>query len=283
MPEAYVWYSTRRPRQTILSRFKTDVLGRMDDKSEEQLLKVDQPYWNHNGGTVVFGPDGMLYLSIGDGGSANDPLNHGQNLGTLLGTVVRLDVSKKGETTPYAIPEDNPFVGTEGARGEIWAYGLRNIWRMSFDPKTGELWAGDVGQNKWEEVDVITRGGNYGWNAREGAHPFRPDNAAEGVKLIEPIAEYGRSEGGSITGGEVIRQEGSPWDGVYLYADYMSGRMWGLRRLEDGTVKVGEVLRGARKPVSSFGRGSDGELYVAAFVAPYQSKGRIYRLVGPSP
>jgi quinoprotein glucose dehydrogenase len=256
--------------------------GTVDSTAGERLLAVDQPFWNHNGGTVVFGPDGMLYLSIGDGGSANDPFGNGQNRETLLGSVVRIDVSKAGESTPYAIPSDNPFVGIEGVRPEIWAWGLRNVWRMSFDPKTGELWAGDVGQGTWEEVDIISKGANFGWNAREGAHDFAKDALATGSTAVDPVIEYARDQGGSITGGEVIRKEGSPLDGVYLYSDYMSGRMWGLRRGSDGAVTFREVLRGSRRPVSSFGRGADGEVYVAAFEAPYQGKGRIYRLIGPS-
>lgn len=283
VPEVFVWYSTRQPRQTVLARFKVGADGHVESKTPEQLLAVDQPFWNHNGGTVLFGPDGMLYLSVGDGGSANDPFGNGQSRNTLLGTILRLDVSKAADGTPYTIPPDNPFVNTPGARGEIWAWGLRNVWRMSFDPATGDLWAGDVGQGTWEEVDIITRGGNYGWNAREGAHKFAPDALAKGSTAIDPIIEYGRSKGGSITGGEVIRKVGSPLDGVYLYGDYMSGRMWGLRRSVDGSVvSFREVLRGNRRPVSSFGRGADGEIYVAAFEAPYQGKGRIYRLVGPS-
>ncbi len=279
--ECFVWYSTRKPRQTVLARFKVPDSGPIDATSGEVLLAIDQPYWNHNGGTVLFGPDGMLYVRVGDGGSANDPQGHGQRLDTLLGTVLRLDVSKAGDDTPYAIPTDNPFVDTEGARPEIWAYGLRNIWRMSFDPETGELWAGDVGQNKWEEVDLIVRGGNYGWNAREGMHDFRPSKLHEGSTPIEPIAEYGRDLGGSITGGEVIRQDGAALDGVYLYADYMSGRMWGLKRHADGTVQAEEILRGRNRPVSSFGRGDDGHVYVAAFDAPYTSQGKIYRVIAP--
>jgi len=277
--EVFVWYSTKSPRQTILARFPVAEDNTVQADQGETVLAVDQPYWNHNGGTVLFGPDGMLYLSVGDGGSANDPRGHGQNLGTLLATVLRIDVSKRGENTPYAIPADNPFVDVEGARPEIWAYGLRNIWRMSFDPATGELWAGDVGQNAWEEVDIITKGGNYGWNAREGKHAFKRNKLREGSTAIEPIVDYGREDGGSITGGEVVREAGNPLDGVYLYADYMTGKMWGLRRNTDSTVQVNEVLRGRARPVSSFGRGADGHIYVAAFDAPYAPQGRIYRLV----
>ncbi len=278
-PEVYVWYTVRKPRQTVLARFKLGEDGTAAADAGETILAIDQPYWNHNGGTVLFGPDGMLYLSVGDGGSANDPKGHGQNLNTLLGTVLRIDVSKPDGNQLYTVPADNPFVGVDGVRPEIWAWGLRNVWRMAFDSQTGELWAGDVGQNAWEEVDIITKGGNYGWNAREGKHAFRRGKAAEGASFIEPVAEYGREDGGSITGGEVIRQAGSH-DGVYVFSDYMSGKMWGLRRNADGTVQMNEILRGGRpRPVSSFGRGVDGRVYAAAFDAPYTSRGRIYQLV----
>jgi len=155
--ELYLYYTAAKPRRSILSRFTVSEDGKtIDPASEEIILTQSQPYSNHNGGTVLFGPDGMLYLSLGDGGAADDPHNYGQNLGTFLGKVLRIDVGKKGENgAPYAVPADNPFVGKEGAKPEIFAYGTRNIWRMSFDAKTGQLWAGDVGQNEWEEIDII--------------------------------------------------------------------------------------------------------------------------------
>lgn len=275
-PHVYAYWSEARPRRTVLSRFKaTEDLSRIDRDSEERLLEIPQPYGNHNGGTVLFGPDGMLYLSVGDGGSANDPHGHGQDRSTLLGTVLRINV--RGGA-PYTIPPDNPFVDRDDTRDEIWALGLRNIWRMHFDPKTGELWGGDVGQNAWEEVDLIEKGGNYGWNVREGRHAFR--RAGESSEtFIEPVAEYGRDKGGSITGGTVYRGTQQPaLDGVYFFGDYMSGRLWGLRRDSDGTVRMREVLRGRLMPMSSFGTGPDGEIYMAAFSAPYARRGTIMRL-----
>lgn len=277
--ELYVYRSRKSPRRTVLSRFTgLSETGVLNPESETVLLEISQPYGNHNGGTVLFGPDGMLYLSVGDGGAANDPHGNGQDLSTLLATVLRLDVSKSGADAPYAIPPDNPFVSTEGARPEIWATGLRNVWRMSFDPKTQELWAGDVGQHKWEEIDIIQRGGNYGWNLREGRHNFRRP-ADDTTSMIEPIIEYGRAEGGSVTGGEVYRGTKYPTlDGVYIYGDYLSGRLWGARRDGDTSIEVKDVTPDTRAFVSSFGRGPDGSILACVFPAPYQRTGRIMRV-----
>ncbi|MFO0875261.1 MAG: PQQ-dependent sugar dehydrogenase [Phycisphaerales bacterium] len=257
-----------------------------DPGSEEILLAIDEPYWNHNGGTVLFGPDGMLYLSIGDGGAANDPHENGQNLGTLLAKIVRIDVDHRDGDKPYAVPRDNPFVGRAdapaGVRPEIWAYGLRNAWRMSFDRQTGALWAGDVGQNLWEEVDRIERGGNYGWNLREGRHAFRKEGESLG-QMIDPVFEYGRKEGVSVTGGSVYRGTRFPeLAGVYLFADYGYGTVWGAR--VDGVVEgrpagaPSVVFKKGGVMISSFGETNDGELYVTAFEGSEQGPGAIYRV-----
>ncbi len=277
--EVYTYRSMKKPRRTVLSRFtgSEDDL-QIDLDTEEVLLEIKQPWGNHNGGTVLFGQDGMLYLSVGDGGSAADPHGNGQNMSTLLAKVLRIDPSKKDDNQPYAIPPDNPFVGMDGVRPEIWATGLRNVWRMAFDPGTGELWAGDVGQNAWEEIDIITRGGNYGWNYREGTHSFKK-RTEDNPTFIEPIIEYGRREGGSVTGGEVYRGEKYPlMQGVYIYGDYMSGRIWGARRDDDGAIQTRELTGEKRLFPSSFGVGPDGELYTCTFNAPYQRTGRIMRL-----
>lgn len=268
----YVYYSASNPRRGILSRFsvsKSDP-NRADPASERIILEIGQPYGNHNGATVIFGPDDYLYLSLGDGGSAGDPHGHGQNLGTLLGSILRIDVTPKDTTRPYAIPSDNPFIGVDGARGEIWAYGLRNVWRMSFDRVTGDLWAGDVGQNKWEEIDLIVRGGNYGWNIREGAHDYRP--APTRQKLIDPVIEYGREAGVSVTGGYVYRGTRFPkLQGVYLYADYVTGTIWGLRYAQGKLLESGTLLEQPNN-ISSFGEASDGEIFITCF------DGKVYRI-----
>lgn len=277
--QLYTYRSRKKPRRTVLSRFTgSDGEFKVNADTEEVLLEVEQPWGNHNGGTVVFGPDGMLYLSIGDGGSAADPQGNGQNMSTLLGKLIRIDPSNSEDGRPYVIPPDNPFVGKDGVRPEIWASGLRNVWRMAFDTDTGELWAGDVGQNAWEEIDIITRGGNYGWNHREGKHPFNGDEENETI-FIDPIIEYGRRDGGSVTGGEVYRGVQFPeMQGVYFYGDYMSGRLWGARRRDDDVVQTKELTGEKRLFPSSFGVGPDGELYICTFSGPYQRSGRIMRI-----
>ena len=239
----YVYYSAASPRRSVLSRFETGSNGLGDAASESVLLEVRQPYSNHNGGMIAFGPDGMLYVALGDGGSAGDPQRNGQDLGTLLGAILRIDVTQAGDGAPYAIPDDNPFVGQSGARGEIWAYGLRNPWRFSFDSETGDLWTGDVGQNALEEVDVVRRGGNYGWNVMEGSRCFR-SSSCTADDFEPPVAEYGRDLGCSITGGYVYRGQRLPeLRGVYLYADYCSGRIWGLRHDGERVTEQAQLAR----------------------------------------
>lgn len=257
---------------TVIARFTISAdPNRADPQSETRLLFVPQPYPNHNGGEVTFGPDGYLYLGLGDGGSAGDPQGHGQNPGALLGKILRLDVDG-GE--PYAIPPDNPFAEGGGAP-EVWAYGLRNPWRFSFDEPSGDLYIADVGQNAWEEIDFLPAGSpagaNFGWNYREGSHPFE-GQPPEGLELIDPVAEYDHSLGCSVTGGFVYRGESLPaWQGVYLYGDYCSGLLWGLLRGEDGAWQERLLYEtGAR--LSSFGEDERGEIYFSDYA------GSIYRL-----
>ncbi len=280
----YLYYTASSPRRAVLSRFKIAADGTADPDSEEVLLEVAQPFGNHNGGTVLVGPDGMLYLAVGDGGAANDPMGHGQNLGTLLATVLRIDPSGAEGDRAYKIPADNPFVSDASAKPEIWAYGLRNIWRMSFDRETDELWAGDVGQNQWEEIDLIRKGGNYGWRFREGNHRFDRATPPEDANFIDPVVDYPRSDGISVTGGFVYRGTARPAAvGVYLYADYQSGRIWGLRA-EDGELIEGpkEIARLRNSLISSFGEDADGELWLCTFEGDAMSgEGAIWRFTGP--
>lgn len=269
----YVYYSATKPRRSVLSRFETRADGLADPESEEVVLEVGQPFPNHNGGMITFGPDGMLYIGLGDGGSAGDPHRNGQNPGTLLGTILRIDTEHPADGAPYAIPGDNPFVGDPGARDEVWAYGLRNPWRFSFDRATGDLWVGDVGQNAREEVDIVHPGANYGWNVMEGSTCFRTRSCNDDG-LQAPVAEYGHNLGCSVTGGYVYRGKRLPaLKGVYLYGDFCSGRIWGLHH--DGTevTAQAELVR-AQFQVSSFGEDADGEVYVLGF------DGGIYTFAG---
>ena len=238
---------------------------RADPNSEVRLLSIDQPYANHNGGAVLFGPDGFLYVSTGDGGSGGDPHGNGQSLGTLLGKILRIDVASGGAgTSPYSVPDDNPFVGRDGARPEIWSYGLRNPWRMSFDRANGDLWIGDVGQGEWEEIDVLrggTSGQNFGWNRMEGTHCFRPASGCETAGLVAPVAEYGHDVGCTVIGGNVYRgTEQSRLVGGYVFADYCSGRIWAIDAATDGPTEPALVAE-TGATLSSFGEDEAGELF----------------------
>ena len=256
---------TDRNGNTVIARFHvSDDPNVADPASETPLLHVDQPFPNHNGGMLAFGPDGYLYAGLGDGGSGGDPLGNGQNTKVLLGKILRLDVDSGN---PYAIPADNPF------GSEVWAYGLRNPWRFSFDRATGDLWIGDVGQNAWEEIDFLPAGSpggaNFGWNLIEGSHPYSGD-AQPG--LILPVAEYSHAEGGcSVTGGTVYRGAALPeWQGIYLYGDYCSGKVWGLIRSTGGWQSRVQFDTGFS--ISSFGVDEAGEVYIANL------QGSIHRL-----
>jgi glucose/arabinose dehydrogenase len=264
----YFWVNyTDYNGHTQISRFSVSANdpNRADPASEVVYLSVRQPYGNHNGGVIKFGPDGYLYAGLGDGGSANDPLDAGQDLTNLLGKILRLDVNYVAET--YAIPSDNPFVGIEGALPEIWAYGLRNPWRMSFDRATGDLYIADVGQNQWEEVNFqpseSSGGENYGWSIMEGNHCFRQGQCnTDGLEM--PIFEYPHSEGCSVTGGYVYRgQEFPAMGGNYFVADYCRGTIW--RLIRQGTGWESAVVLNSGLVIPSFGEDVNGELYVLDF------------------
>lgn len=264
--EVFIYYTTNKaPHTSIISRFRVKPGDRdaFDPDSEEEILRIEQPFWNHNGGTIAFGPDGYLYVGLGDGGSGNDPHGNGQNLSTLLGSILRIDVDRKADGKNYAIPADNPFVNTPNARPEIYAYGIRNVWRIAFDRETGDLWAGEVGQNLWEEIFLIVKGGNYGWNLREGTHPFGAVPSDDRTDLIDPIWEYDHQVGKSITGGTVYRGTKVPeLVGKYLYADYVSGKLWALDYDRAAkAVKANYAIPADKFAVISYGEDEPGEVY----------------------
>ncbi len=279
----FVYYTTNdRPHVSVLSRFTATGDGKVkgDTGSEVELLTIQQPFWNHNGGTIEFGPDGYLYVALGDGGKGNDPLMSGQDLSKLLGSILRIDVDNTSEGRAYAIPKDNPFIDNENAWPEIYAYGVRNIWRMAFDPKTNDLWAADVGQNEWEEVNLIVKGGNYGWSMREGAHKFTlggGKGADHNPDMIDPLVEYPHTDdwGKSVTGGAVYRGKSVPMlDGYYLYGDYVTGRLWALKYDRDSKKVVeNRSIAWNQLPVFTFGQTDDGEVLFSTMMAG----GRIYR------
>ncbi len=274
----FVYYTTTdAPHTSVVSRFqvsKSDP-NRAELSSEEELFRLKQPFWNHNGGTIAFGPDGYLYVGLGDGGKANDPFKAGQDLSTWHGSILRIDVDRKENGKNYAVPKDNPFVGKANAKPEIYAYGVRNIWRLSFDRETGVCWAGDVGQNLWEEINIITKGGNYGWNVREGKHEFAGRGVGAGNGLIEPIWEYNHNVGKSITGGVVYRGTRVPeLIGHYLYADYVSGKIWALQYDSKAKKVVGNrPIASDNLPIITFGEDEAGDVYFTTVLGG----GRLYR------
>ena len=265
-------------RQSVISRFGTkaaDGLRVVDPATELRVMEIFQPFGNHNGGTICFGPDKMLYIGLGDGGAANDPFGAGQNKATLLGKVLRIDVRGATAEKPYAIPADNPFVNEQGTRGEIWTWGMRNPWRISFDRKTGDLWCGDVGQNAIEEVNRLVKGGNYGWNFMEADEEFsmRRQKGEVPKDLLPPVASYPRKDGMSVTGGYVYRgSKHADLDGCYVYGDFATFRLWAVKEDRAGGNHVVRDLGKVPAQLSSFAEEPDGELLVTCF------DGRIYRL-----
>jgi len=326
--EFFLFYTIRGQKFTnVVSRFRVmkDNPDQADPNSEEELFRIEHKNWNHDGGTICFGPDGYLYIAIGDGGAADDPDRNGQNLQTILAKILRIDVDKKSDGLAYGIPDDNPFSGKEpgkggkgagkgggkgagkggakkdagkkdgdqteaaqkdavaqeggkkdagtkeggakaksGPRPETFAYGFRNPWRMAFDRKTGKLWAGDVGQNLYEEIDIVVKGGNYGWGLREGLHPFNPEGVGENPRMIEPIWEYHHDIGKSITGGSVYRGKLLPdLDGAYIYGDYVSKKIWALWYDESQSrVVKNRPIADQGKDILSFGEDENGEIYL---------------------
>ncbi len=259
----YVNYTKDSPRETVVSRFKI-TNGVADPNAETVLFTFAQPYANHNGGKLAFGPDGYLYVATGDGGSGGDPKNNGQNKAAWLGKILRIDVNgtEKGH---YGIPADNPFKGKAGLREEIYAYGLRNPWRFSFDAQTGQLWTGDVGQNEIEEIDIVTKGGNYGWRIREADAVYDPSQKPE-TTLIGPIHEYPHgADGNSVTGGYVYRGAANPaLQGKYIYGDFGSGRVWALTQA-NGKETANQLLIERAGSISSFGEDQQHELYICDY------------------
>jgi glucose/arabinose dehydrogenase len=295
--EFFVYYSAREGstgRRSVVSRFRASGSGprNADPRSEERVwISAPDPFGNHNGGHLAFGPDGFLYITLGDSGAADDPLLSGQNPLDFWGSILRIDVDTKSAGKPYGIPKDNPRRRDpkrfSNWAPEVYCIGLRNVWKFSFDREKGTLWAGDVGQNLWEEVDIIVNGGNYGWSVREGLHNFgkRQKRPVRRAELIDPIVEYPHvpsrqrpDDGKSITGGYVYRGSSLPeLQGVYVYGDFDTGRIWGLRVDEsDKLVENAEIVDLRHNPklnIASFGEDAQGELYILAF------DGRIHRFV----
>jgi glucose/arabinose dehydrogenase len=276
----YVNY-TNVQGHTVIARYSVSPQdpNRANPSSGVTILTINQPFANHNGGQLQFGPDGYLYIGMGDGGSGGDPGNRAQNPLDLLGKMLRIDVDS---AFPYAIPDSNPYAHIDNARGEIWATGLRNPWRFSFDRATGDLWIADVGQGTWEEIDfqpaTSIGGENYGWRRMEGTHCFNPTSGCNPGSLVLPVLEYDHSVGCSVTGGYVYRGTRNPrLIGQYIYGDYCSGRIWAGTRHANGTV-TSRVLFDAPFTISTFGEDAAGEMYVGGY-----SNGTLYRIVDSRP
>ncbi|HEY2887017.1 MAG TPA: PQQ-dependent sugar dehydrogenase [Candidatus Limnocylindrales bacterium] len=266
-PRVFVDY-TDRNGNTVVSSFTLDPgnASRLDPATERIIFTTGQPFPNHNGGALLFGPDGDLYISLGDGGSGGDPQGNGQRLDTTLGKILRITVDRSDGGRAYGIPAGNPFTSNPLARPEIWLYGLRNPWRMSFDRATGDLWIGDVGQNLWEEVDVVraaASGLDFGWNRLEGTHCYKPATGCDSSGLTMPVAEYGHGPECTVIGGYVYRGSAQPiLRGGYLFADYCSGAIFAIPATATSTLAptvVGKTGQG----VSAFGEDAAGELYLA--------------------
>lgn len=278
----YVTYTAEEEGQlrSRIVRFQvSSEPNRADENSEQLILSVDQPYPNHNGGQILFGPDGYLYIGMGDGGSGGDPHNHGQRPETLLGSMLRFDVESDPSGT-YSVPATNPFVQNSAVRPETWAYGLRNPWRFSFDRQTGDLWIADVGQNAREEIDfqpASSKGGeNYGWNIMEGKRCYNASTCNQSG-LTLPVWDYGHNEGRSVTGGFVYRGSQHPsMQGLYVYGDFVTGKIWGLRAVDEGWENRSLLASG--KNISSFGEDEAGELYLVGY-----TDGTIYRIAPAAP
>lgn len=270
----YVNYVAAKPLRTVIARFKASSQDpdQADVQSQDVILEIAQPYSNHNGGQVSFGPDGFLYIGMGDGGAKGDPGRRAQNRAELLGKMLRIDVRRAQGDKKYAIPSDNPFIGNKkGWREEIYAYGLRNPWRFSWD-KQGRLWLADVGQVKYEEVDIIEKGKNYGWNVMEGDHCYEPPRGCMTFGLQKPVVEYDHSVGVCITGGFVYEGSLMPdLKGAYVFADFAMGKVWAYDHNPKRKTQPKEIAH-SEAPIASFGRDLEGELYAACF------DGQVYKL-----
>jgi glucose/arabinose dehydrogenase len=296
--EFFVYYSAhdevngKHERHSVVSRFKVskDDPTKADASTEERVwTSAKDPFENHNGGCIAFGPDGFLYISLGDSGAADDPLTTGQNPKDWFGSILRIDVDHPADGKAYGIPSDNPKLRDSKYADwapEVYCIGLRNVWKFSFDRKTGALWAGDVGQNKFEMVHVIENGGNYGWSVNEAFHPFKPRQKADAAtKITKPIVEYPHGPkddpkrtdyGQSITGGYVYRGTALPsLDDVYVYGDFQSGRIWGVKAKDGQAVEAGELtdVNKSKLAIAAFGEDQKGELFILAF------DGKIHKLV----